>query len=80
MCSDVVTLDDRLTVAEAAELVQAHELTTFPILNSDRQCVGVITEMRLRRNVSDGNGNAKITGVADQPPPARSSSTGPSRG
>jgi CIC family chloride channel protein len=66
MRSDVVTLADSLTVAEAASQVQLYELTTFPIVNGDRRCVGVITEMRLRRNLSDGHKDERITAVADR--------------
>lgn len=66
MRTDVVTLADTLTVSDAVELVQAHELTTFPILNSEFQCVGMITEMRLRRSLSEAKGLTKITFLADR--------------
>ena len=56
MRDDVVVLTEHMSVAEAADLVAAHELTTFPILNDQLQCVGVVTEMRLRRSLSRGVG------------------------
>lgn len=66
MQTNVVTLASRLTVAEAVEIVQNHEFTTFPVLNENKRCVGVITEMRLRRNLAETGGAKFITEIADK--------------
>ncbi|MGI8495294.1 MAG: chloride channel protein [Pyrinomonadaceae bacterium] len=63
---DVVTLGADLTVAEAVEQIQKHEFTTFPIIDEHSRCVGVITEMRLRRNFVEKNGEKLIRDIADK--------------
>lgn len=66
MNRDVVTLSSDLTVAEASTRIQDLELTTFPIVNDSRRCVGVITEMRIRRNLAQGNAETPIARIADR--------------
>ncbi len=65
--SEAVVLDASLTVADAYSLVQTHEFTTFPIVDSQDACVGSVTEMRLRRNMAAGHGKRPIMDVARPP-------------
>lgn len=62
---DPIVLDSELTVADAVELVRRHEFTTFPIIDGNERCVGVITEMRLRRSLADNGGLKLIRDIAD---------------
>ena len=64
--AEAVVLDSSLTVAQAVGQAQNYEFTTFPVLNRDDQCVGVITEMRLRRNMAAGGAGARISEIADK--------------
>jgi CIC family chloride channel protein len=64
---DAVVLDAGLSVAEAVEMVRTHEFTTFPIVDADWHPVGVITEMRLRRNLANKAGAVPIREIADSP-------------
>lgn len=65
MRTDVVTLSASMSVKEASTFAQEYELTTFPVLNDRARCVGVVTEMRLRRNVADGKGGVTVGTIAD---------------
>jgi CIC family chloride channel protein len=65
--SDAVVLDASLTVAEAYNAVKDQEFTTFPIVGADDRCLGVITEMRLRRNLAAGNDALDILEIARPP-------------
>ena len=64
--AEAVVLDSSLTVAQAVGQAQNYEFTTFPVLNRDDQCVGVITEMRLRRNMAAGGAGTVISEIADK--------------
>lgn len=66
MTINVVTLSANLTVAEAVERIQNYEFTTFPVLDENARCVGVITEMRLRRNFAEKGGEKLIKDIADK--------------
>jgi CIC family chloride channel protein len=61
-----VVLRSGMTVSRAFEFVQDHEFTTFPILDDRERCVGMITEMRLRRTAANGGGEHSIADVADR--------------
>ncbi|MEP6847359.1 MAG: CBS domain-containing protein [Acidobacteriota bacterium] len=61
---NAMVLDADLTVDEV--IVQNLEFTTIPIINGEQQCVGVITEMRLRRNPADQGGKRLIRNIADR--------------
>jgi CIC family chloride channel protein len=65
--SEAVVLDGSLTVGEAHDLVQRHEFTTFPIVDAADRCVGVATEMRLRRNLAAGNASRSVIDIAKSP-------------
>ena len=64
--TDAVILDSNLTVAQAVKHVQKYEFTTFPVVDQSDQCVGVITEMRLRRNLAAGGAETPISEIADK--------------
>ena len=64
--TEAVVLDSNLTVAQAVQHVQNYEFTTFPVIDSQDQCVGVITEMRLRRNLAAGGAETPISEIADK--------------
>jgi CBS domain-containing protein len=64
--TETVVLDSNLTVAQAVQHVQNYEFTTFPVVDSQDQCVGVITEMRLRRNLAAGGAETPISEIADK--------------
>jgi len=65
---DAVVLNSKMTVAEAIEFIRSYEFTTFPIVNDALQCTGTITEMRLRRNLVNKNGQTSISEIADPCP------------
>ncbi|HYJ90966.1 MAG TPA: chloride channel protein [Pyrinomonadaceae bacterium] len=65
---NAVVLDAGLTVAEAVDFVRNYEFTTFPIVDNEWHCVGVITEMRLRRNLANKAGAVCIREIADESP------------
>lgn len=66
MQRDVVSLDADLSVAKAVERIQKHEFTTFPVIDKNRRCVGVVTEMRLRRNLANKGSEKPIKEIADK--------------
>lgn len=66
MTTKAHTLLASSTVAEAVERVEGVEFTTFPVLDAEGRCSGVITEMRLRRNLAEGNGAKTVTELADR--------------
>jgi CIC family chloride channel protein len=63
--TDVVVLNAEMVVAKAVEFVSNHEFTTFPVVDNDLNCVGVVTEMRLRRNLVNKNGDVQVGEIAD---------------
>ncbi|PYT01746.1 MAG: hypothetical protein DMF63_02565 [Acidobacteria bacterium] len=63
--SNPIVLDSDLTVAKAVEYVQNHEFTTFPLVDNADRCIGMITEMRLRRSLADDGGSRLIREIAD---------------
>jgi len=65
--SDAVVLDASLTIAEAYNAVKDQEFTTFPIVDVEDHCLGVVTEMRLRRNIAAGNDALDILEIARPP-------------
>jgi CIC family chloride channel protein len=64
---NAVVLDASLTLGEAYRLIKDQELTTFPVVDSSDRCVGVVTEMRLRRNAAAGNGAKSLVETARKP-------------
>ncbi len=66
MMTEVITIRAASTVAEAVEQVKNTEFTTFPVLNENSRCVGVITEMRLRRNLAETGGGKLVGEIADK--------------
>jgi len=66
MNTDPVVLRSDMTVREAAEFVQRYEFTTFPIVDAESNCVGSITEMRLRRNLVEKQAERSIAEIADE--------------
>jgi CIC family chloride channel protein len=63
--TDPIMINAVMTVAEAVDLVRKYEFTTFPVVDADGCCVGSITEMRLRRNLADKNGQMPVAEIAD---------------
>lgn len=66
MQTNVITLHAELTVAQAVDIVQKHDFTTFPVVNNDFHCIGVVTEMRLRRNLANDGGRKPVWEIADK--------------
>ncbi|MFL6373679.1 MAG: chloride channel protein [Pyrinomonadaceae bacterium] len=66
-CEDAAVLDSDLTVSEAYRLVQDHDFTTFPVIDADTRCVGVVTEMRLRRHIAAGQGSKPLPEIVRRP-------------
>lgn len=66
MQTNVVTLEADLTIAQAVERVQKYEFTTFPVVDKNLRCVGVITEIRLRRNLAEKGGENLVRNIADK--------------
>ena len=68
MTTNAVTLRADVTVAEAVERIENREFTTYPVLDENSRCVGVITEMRLRRNLAAQDGTKLVGEIADKCP------------
>ena len=66
MTTNVFTLNEELSVAEALEQVRNLDFTIYPVLNAAAQCVGMISEVRLRRNMAEKGGKEKIGKLADK--------------
>ena len=65
MHKNVITLSPQMSVSQAVHHVQQYELTTFPVVD-DTICVGVVTELRLRRTLAAGNGGSTVGEIADR--------------
>lgn len=61
------TLPAGITVAEAYERVRDQEFTTFPVVDEKDRCVGMVTEMRLRRTLVDNEGSMTVRSIALKP-------------
>lgn len=61
MTKNVRTLNVELTVVEALEQIGNLDYTIYPVVNADLNCVGMITEVRLRRSLAKNDGD-KIVG------------------
>ncbi len=61
------TVPAGITVAEAYERVRDQEFTTFPVVDENNRCVGMITEMRLRRTLVDNEGSMTVRSIALKP-------------
>lgn len=66
MQTTVITLKANMVIAAACEQIQNYEFTTFPVLNEAERCVGVVTEMRLRRNLAETGGAKTVGEIADK--------------
>lgn len=66
MQTNVVTLKANSSIAEAVDRVQNYEFTIFPVLNENAQCAGMITEMRLRRNLAEKECAKTVKEIADK--------------
>lgn len=66
MTKNVTTLDANLTVAEALEQIRKHNFTNYPILNKSRHCVGIITEVRLRRTLAKSGGDLELSKIMEK--------------
>ncbi|MDQ2918735.1 MAG: chloride channel protein, partial [Verrucomicrobiota bacterium] len=64
MTTDVITIRAGATVAEAVEQIENNDFTTFPVLDENSRCVGVITEMRLRRNLAENEATQFVGDIA----------------
>ncbi|MDQ2745815.1 MAG: chloride channel protein, partial [Acidobacteriota bacterium] len=64
MVNQVCTIRAGSTVAEAAERIENQEFTIFPVLDENSRCVGVVSEMRLRRNLVETDGTTLIGEIA----------------
>jgi len=62
---DAIVLNAELTIYEAVDVIRNHEFTTFPVVDDRWHCIGSVTEMRLRRNLVNKNGEALIRDIAD---------------
>ncbi len=63
---NAVVLSADLTVAAAVRQIEDREFTTFPIINDKMHCVGVVTEMRLRRTMADNGGEKLVRNIGDR--------------
>lgn len=43
MNRDVITIDDKMTMAQAAELLEKYDVTGAPVVNETGKCVGVLS-------------------------------------
>jgi CIC family chloride channel protein len=60
------TLAANFTITEAFERVENREFTTYPVLDDNSRCVGVVTEMRLRRKLVENGGEKLVGEIADR--------------
>jgi CIC family chloride channel protein len=66
MQTEPVTISADSTIAQAVELTQKYEFTTFPVVDEGFHCVGAVTEMRLRRNLAQKGGAKLVREIADK--------------
>lgn len=66
MTIKVKTLDAELTVLEALEQIRELDYMIYPVLNSKNYCVGMITEVRLRRNLAENGGDKTVGKIAEK--------------
>lgn len=64
---EAVVLAHDLTVGEAHALVEPREFTTFPVIDGDDRCLGVVTEIRLRRYKAAGQGSRPMADIVEEP-------------
>lgn len=67
MTSDLVTLRAEEMPATALERIRPLNFSTYPVVNSAQQFLGLITEARIRRSLAE-NGKESIGELADQTP------------
>ena len=62
MNSDVVTVEDRMTLAQAAELFERYDVTGAPVVNKTGQCVGVLSVSDFARHEKERANSAESFG------------------
>ncbi len=60
MTSEPVTIDADSNVADALDQVTGSEFSSFPVIDAERRFVGLISESKLRRAVTDGQQTSPI--------------------
>ena len=66
MTANVVTLNAELSVADALEKVKNLDYTLYPLTDEQNHCVGIISEVRLRRTLAEKGGAEMIKNIAEQ--------------
>jgi CBS domain-containing protein len=66
MTTDLTTLPAEMAVATAAQHVRDYPYSSFPVLTSTQELVGLISEARLRRSLAEGGGEQSIATLADR--------------
>ena len=66
MTTQVEVLSDELSVTEALEKIADLDYTIYPVVNDDARCVGMITEVRLRRVLAKDGGDRKIKNLVEK--------------
>jgi CIC family chloride channel protein len=66
MTTDLATLPAEMAVATAAQQVRAYPYSSFPVLTSNHELVGLISEARLRRSLAEGAGEQSIASLTDR--------------
>ncbi len=66
MTANVVTLNAELSVADALDAVKNLDFTLYPLIGENSKCVGMISEVRLRRTLAENGGAEIIKNIAEQ--------------
>jgi CIC family chloride channel protein len=66
MTTHLTTLPAEMPVATAAQQVRTYPYSSFPVLTSNHELVGLISEARLRRSLAEGAGEQPIASLADR--------------
>ncbi|MGI8470006.1 MAG: chloride channel protein [Pyrinomonadaceae bacterium] len=65
MTRNVVTVSAKLSIAAALEKIGSLNFATFPVVDEENHCVGIITKARLERNLAEKSGKQTVEEIAD---------------
>lgn len=61
MTSQVATVDSELSALEALAAVAHHPFAAYPVVDTQRRCLGLINLARLRRAIAEGGAARRVT-------------------
>lgn len=66
MTTEVKTLRSDLSISEELEEISDFDYMIYPIVNSDSKCIGMISEVRMRREMAKEGGGRKIKNFVEK--------------